>query len=234
MKEGATRTFGLGCVLISAYRWTGALNAMQSLRRGIHEDYGIRIRDEVKAEWIVGIKKQFREARLGDGQLRDIYQRHMQMAAALSPGIFAVVIDKNMVRKRETDVEDMAWRILFQRLRLRTVHTGMPIVLVHDQTSDYKALRARWRKFRRFSYDPAGKRVDAPLLLEDPVSRDSSQSYFIQLADLAAYAATRRVIPANGKRIVRCSPEMWMAAQSAHLKSVTRDRTDAIVTWPRS
>jgi hypothetical protein len=234
MKAGATQTMGLGCVIISAWQWTNALDMMQELRRGIHEDYGIRMRDEVKGEWLVGIKKHFREARLGDGQLRDIYQRHMRMAGCLSPGgVFAVVIDKNKIRRRDTDVEDMAWTMLFQRLRYRTLVTGMPIMLIHDQTSDYKALRGRWRKYRRHSFDPAGERVEAPLLIEDPVSRDSSQSYFIQLADLAAYAATRRVLPAAGKRITRCSPEMWLAARPALMTAVTRERNDAIVTWPR-
>lgn len=233
MGKGATRTMGLGCVLVSAYGWTSALDSMQDLRRGIHQDYKIRIRDEVKGEWLVGIKKHFREARLGDGQLRDIYRRHMNAIGRLSTGIFAIVIDKDKIQKRDIDVEAMAWNMLFQRLRYRTMQTGHPIVLVHDQTSDYKALRTRWRKFRRYSYDAAGKQVAAPLLLEDPVSRESDQSYFIQLADLAAYAATRRIIPPQGKRIARCSPEMWMEAAPALLTTVSSDRGDAIVTWPK-
>lgn len=234
MNGGGTTTMGLGCVLISAHGWTSALDATHQLRRGISKDYGIRIRDEVKGEWIVGIKKHFRDAGLGDGQLRDIYRRHLQLAGAISPGIFSVVIEKTKINKPGLDVEDMAWRMLFQRLRLRTTQTGMPILLVHDQTSDYKGLRTRWRKFRRFSFDHTGKQVTAPLLLEDPISRDSSQSYFIQMADLVAYAATRRIVPAQGKRIARCSPEMWMEASQAHLTDVSTARWDAIVTWPRT
>lgn len=233
MKNGSTRTMALGCMLISSHRWTGALDATQALRRGIHEDYKIRIRDEVKAEWIVGVKKHFRAAGLGDGQLRDIYTRHMRFASAISSGIFAVVIDKHLIQKSDFDIEDMAWLMLFQRLRLRSVKTGAPIMLIHDQTSDYKALRARWRKFRRFNIGPDRKPATAPLLIEDPTSRDSQQSYFIQLADLIAYAASRRVIPATGRRISICSPNMWMEAKPAHMTEVASNRSDAIVVWPR-
>lgn len=232
MKPGSTSTMALGCVLVSAYDWTSRLDKLQDLRRGIHADYGIRIRDEVKGEWLVGVKKHFREAGLGDGQLRDIFQRHMDILSDVANGIFAVVVEKDRILKRETDVEDMAWTMLFQRLRFRTLETGHPIMLIHDQTSDYKALRSRWRKFRRYNYTPAGQRSDARLLIEDPISRDSQQSYFIQLADLVAYSASRRIVPAQGKRIARCSPEMWMRAEEAHLAQVSTSRWDGIVVWP--
>jgi Protein of unknown function (DUF3800) len=46
-------------------------------------------------------------------------------------------------------------------------------------------------------------------LVDDPVPRDSRQSYFLQLADLAAYAAFRRLYPPPPRPAQIVPHRMW-------------------------
>ncbi|MGE0796086.1 MAG: DUF3800 domain-containing protein, partial [Acidimicrobiia bacterium] len=86
-------------------------------------------------------------------------------------------------------------------------------LLIHDEGEDL-AIRRSARKARRYLTAPSrlgsGQlRLPARWLIDDPVSRHSDQSYFIQLADLTAYAAAQsyRVGGARASRIVPTS--MW-------------------------
>jgi|HigsolmetaAR206D_1030411.scaffolds.fasta_scaffold13523_1 hypothetical protein len=225
-------TFGLGCVVVPLDHWTTRLDLLVQMRRDIRDTYRIRLRDEVKAEWLVNVKKHFRDQKLGDGQLRDIYHRHLHILPIVSSATFAIVIRKNEIKDRTKDPEAMAWEFLLQRLRMRSRATSAPIMVLHDQGSRDKELRKHVRRFRRHTLNPLGQHAEAPLIVEDPVPRDSQHSYFVQLADLCAYAATRKVIPAGRRRRSVCSEQMWDEVGAARLSEVSNSRSDGIVVWP--
>jgi hypothetical protein len=229
--KGGSRTFGLGCVLVPMDHWTDRLDLLIEMRRNLRGAYGLRMRDEVKGEWLAGVKKHFRSLGLGDGQLRYIYQQHLRMLPTVASGAFAVVFDKDAITKRNLDVEEMAWTYLLQRLRMRAKQTGAPIVVVHDGTSKAASIVKTVRKARRHLW-VAGAWESAPMVIEDPTPRRSDESYFIQLADLVAYAAGRKVVPARGRGYLICSDRMWDEIGSARMTEVHSARGDGIVSWP--
>ena len=71
----------------------------------------------------------------------------------------------------------------------------------------------------------------------DPVSRNSQQSLFIQVADLVAYAAFRRVYPGPTSRKHSVVPDdMWDELGPARMAEVNQRSggpSPGIVTWPR-
>lgn len=73
-------------------------------------------------------------------------------------------------------------------------------------------------------------------LLDDPVSRRSHESLFLQLADLVAYAGFRRVFPPP-QRAVQIVPElMWDELGEARFDEVNQRAggpSPGIVAWPR-
>ena len=88
----------------------------------------------------------------------------------------------------------------------------MTFIVVHDKGKN-KAIRQWVRKARR--YLTAGSAFGTAVsdmretLVNDPVPRQSDASYFVQAADLVAYAAFRAVIH-PGPGIARvCSHTMW-------------------------
>lgn len=227
-----SQTYTLGCLLVPADDWTTRLDLMIGMRRKIKEDYGIRFRDELKANYLLRGRGALAGLGLGDGQRRDIYQRHLRLIQLVGSGAFAVVIQKHLITTGK-DPAVTAWTYLFQRLRTRSETTGVPIMLVHDE-GDADRVRKLHRAFRRHSW--AGNTpVTARLLVEDPVPRRSDQSFFIQTADLLAYAAYRRVHPPAGRASGSvCNEQMWDELGPRILKQVARDRTDGIVIWPKA
>lgn len=229
----ASQTYTLGCLLVPADEWTARLDLLIGLRRGIKQSYGVRFRDEIKANYLLRGRGPLKSLQLGDGQRRDIYQRHLRLVRLIGSGAFAVVIQKGLITTGK-DPAEQAWLYLFQRLRIRSEKTGVPIVLVHDE-GDADRVRRLHRAFRRHSWSAGQQSVTAPLLVEDPVPRRSDQSFFIQTADLLAYAAYRRVHPPEGRSAGSvCNELMWDELGPRVLSEVAHDRVDGIVVWPKN
>lgn len=149
----------------------------------------------------------------------------------MSSGVCSIVIHKSEIIQPDMDVFRCAWEYLFTRLRKRT-ESGQPILIVHDQGEDDK-VRKHLRRFRRHNWQGAGSGFgEARMLVEDAVARDSQHSYFIQLADLVAYAASRHAVPANGKTRKICDTTMWDRLAAIQIQEVS-DRGDGIYKWPR-
>lgn len=137
---------------------------------------------------------------------------------------FAVWIDKRKLAHNgeEASAQKIAWQYLFQRLA--NTFPNEPVMLIHDEGSN-NWIRKEFRKSRSFltagsMYDSGSLRIDGRMLIEDPVARDSRQSYFIQLADLAAFAASQ-TMNASGARIRRvCPATTWDVAGEARLSQV--------------
>jgi hypothetical protein len=118
---------------------------------------------------------------------------------------------------------------LLTRLRKRTEQRQQPILIIHDQ-GDEDRVRKHLRRFRRANWQGA-QFGSARLLVEDPVPRNSQHSYFIQLADLVAYAAYRHAVPATGKTTHICDGTMWERLDQIQIRVISA-RGNGIYKWP--
>ncbi|NEE01676.1 DUF3800 domain-containing protein [Phytoactinopolyspora halotolerans] len=209
--RGGSRTFTLGCHLIPVDDWALRLEALTETRRDIKQVYGVRLRDELKAYYLIRPRGTLKGSGLGDRQLRDIYRRVMKVLALVSTGVFGVVVDKE--QPLSADPFTIAWQELIRQLAIRSVNRGHPIMLVHDNGEDHK-VRTLYRLARESCATGSDGHVAADLLVEDPVSRRSELSYFIQAADLVAYAAFRRVQPPGKNNATVCDERMWLEVKS--------------------
>jgi hypothetical protein len=96
--------------------------------------------------------------------------------------------------------------------------------VVHDE-GDAVNVRKRARKARRAG--TAGSQsgtISVPFLrlLDDPVSRQSHQSYLLQLADLSVYAAFRRLYPPPARPVQVVSSTTWDELGTARFRPVRR------------
>jgi hypothetical protein len=162
----------------------------------------------------------------------------MRLVPKLGLQAFGIVIRKDRLMSGEA--HDFAWTYLLQRLERLTTKQTDEVLLIHDE-GDAARIRVIARKARRAgmagsAFGTGFLRVPFRRLLDDPVSRRSHESLFVQLADLVAYAAFRRVY-APPPRTVQIVPElMWDELGSARFAEVNRRSggpSPGIVAWPK-
>lgn len=196
-KKGSHQTYTLGCVLLDESAWLGAFDSMIAFRRGLKKNFGIPMRAELKANYLIRGSGPLAGLGLAPSQRKLIFRYHLDMLDRIDARAFGVVVDKTVRSIHGSECLWLGWEGLLQRLeRTSKYDAGKPnIMLIHDEGENDR-VRAFWRRSRRFL--PAGSALGTgtirnvgTMFLEDSVPRSSQQSYFIQLADIVAYAAWR-------------------------------------------
>lgn len=221
-----TGYFVLAILMIRDADWLTQLDRLTAMRAYLRKRWGIPPTEELKASRILRPRGAFYERGLALEDRREIYRLAMQFQRAEKVyTTFAVCIDKTKILKRDRDPREFAWQFAIERLDNYAGRLGEWVSLYPDAGHGY-FIRRMVRRMRRFhsvaSAYGEGGRLEASALrvVEDPSDRDSSESYFIQLADLNAYAAARYLWPTT-KAFGR---EMWNELGDARLEKVNRIR----------
>jgi hypothetical protein len=221
---GGSRTYSLGCILIDADDWPDRFNRLIDFRRHLYSLFGLPVRAEIKANYLIRNSGPFRKLRLGEQARFAIYRQAMRLHPKLGFKTFAILVNKANHPTRTADA--LAWEYLLQRLERFTTYDNEVVLVVHDE-GNALAVRKLARKSRRAGI--AGSMFGTGYLtrpfnrlLDDPVSRTSGQSYFVQLADLVAYAAFRRHYPPPARPVQIVPQMMWSELGSAAYGEVNK------------
>lgn len=211
--SGGSLTFTLGCVLVDADAWPATFDGLLRFRRRVKDKFGVHMRSEIKANYLLRNSGDLRRYRLGHGARHVIYRAHLRVLHSLGVRAFAIVVDKRANYSSPDDCFNTAWESLLQRLERTSTKEDTRFIVVHDE-GENDAVRKWVRKARRHltagsAYGGGTIIAPASLLVDDPVARQSSQSYFIQVADLVAYAAFRSIVAPGPKLAGVCPQGMW-------------------------
>lgn len=226
-RSGGTKTYTLGCVMVKHDQWLPIFDRLINYRRHLRDRHGFPVRAELKANYLLQNNgPHLKERPLSEEARFSIYRQTMRLVPKLGLDAFAVVIEKAKADAKYPGrpYEDIAWEWLMQRLERRANFEKEHVLLIHDE-GDATTVRKIARKARRAGTAGTATGVVAvpfKRLIDDPVPRDSRQSYFLQLADLAAYAAFRRLYPPPPRRKQIVPEGMWDELGAARFKKVTR------------
>jgi hypothetical protein len=230
-----TPAFALAAVIVDDRDWLNLLDQIVSLRQYLRGQFHIPARAEIKATWLIRGQGALKGTGLSASARINAYEAVMRFQRKC--GIirtFAVVINKSLVVNRARDPRSEAWMRAIERLERFGTQKQQNLQVFPDEGHSY-FIRRKMREMRRFHLVPSRWGSDqldrkAENVLEDPSERESHESYFIQLADLNAYAALRRIhpVPAFGG-------SMWEELGDARIPEVNRVRGGprGIVCWPR-
>jgi hypothetical protein len=128
--------------MVEAAAWPAVFDDLIDYRRLLRSRFGLPVRAEVKANYLLRNGGALRPLRLSEGARFAIYRGHMRLQAKLGLLAFAVVIDKPSLAQRRPglDPRDVAWEYLLQRLERYTTKNATETLLVHDEGD---ALRVR-------------------------------------------------------------------------------------------
>lgn len=218
--SGASACYSLGCVLTKVSTWPDSYDVLIASRRRMRDTYGVRMRDELKANYLIRGSGPLLRNNLAPDARRRIYRSQLSVLQYLPARAFAIVTDKSASGLSGQRCFDETWSMLLQRLE-RTSHyrDDEPIMVIHDEGEDAR-VRKLVRKARR--HLTAGSAFGGGTLLrsmkhliDDPIPRDSASSYFIQAADLVAYAGWRTYMPPGVGAARVCPTDMWSALGDA-------------------
>jgi hypothetical protein len=234
-KNSPTPSFTLGCVLIQDEKWLSALDGMVHFRRFLKSNFGILMSEEVKSQFLVHNKGPLARLKLGDAMKLRIYRQFLRLPAKLGVHVFAIVIEKAKVKSQASvDPREMAWRFALQRLE-RFGNDESDTMHVLPDHGHGQFIKAKIRKMRRMNLVPSafvpGQLLarHATNIIEDSSDRRCKESYFIQLADLVAYAAFRHQFP-----LPTFDGTVWDELGAARVPEVNKIRggPPGLVAWP--
>ena len=237
--KGGTHTFTLGCVLVPVANWPMIFDNMIQYRRFLKTEFKIPVRAEIKANHLLQNGGAFRDLGLSERARFRVYRGLMRLQPKLGVRAFAVVIEKGKINKATLSPRDVAWEWLLQRLERLTTTENTSVVLMHDE-GEGKIVRTLARKDRRIgsagsAFGTGYLKVPCRNVVDDPVSRQSHESYFLQLADLVAYAAFRRIHPPPTKPVNIVPTGMWdeLGAAIYTQANYLGGGVPGIVVWPK-
>lgn len=227
-------TFTLAAVVVDEANWLTTLDQLISFRRFLRDQYGVPPRVELKANWLLHGKGAFKNLGLSPGARMSVYEAAMRFQRKVGTiSVYAVVINKAKVRMRTVDAREWAWGRALERLERYGTSKTTNTYVHPDEGHSYFIRRLMRRMRRHHIVSPAygGSGLSRPILnvVEDASDRRSDESYFIQLADLNAYAAFRRVHPRPS-----FDGSLWDELGSARILEVNKIRggPPGIVVWP--
>lgn len=227
--KGSSLTYSVGCVLVDVDDWPDAFNGLLEFRRRIRDTYRVPMRAEIKATTLVGGGGPLRPLNLSPSERSLIYRAHLREMHQLKLRAFAVVIDKRSPDLDGVNIGELAWTTLLERLERVSFYEKTGFSLTHDEGEDLLirkvARKARRRITAGSAYGTGSLTLKAKHLVDDPVPRRSDTSYFVQLADLVAYAGFRTLI-VPGKNVAAVVPQfMWRQLGDAVHKPVNSLRS---------
>lgn len=202
--QQARRLCSFAALLIPENNWQDALRMVKEFRHKLKCDYGMYVNKELHACEFVAGRGNIADRIVTKSQRGQIFSEALKLTANL-PGakLLPAVGAKNH--------QLMLFERLLNRINKNVEKVGDHAVLFCDEGNNIEYTRLRRKmgvhnpiQSRYGSWKDTGanwKNIPLNFILEDPVFKDSKQSYFIQLADFASFALLRQEnqIPSRNK-----------------------------------
>ncbi|MDO9547050.1 MAG: DUF3800 domain-containing protein [Pelolinea sp.] len=183
--------FVLSAIYFHNSEWQNLYQNLKTKRKDIKNKYGFPINVELHAKPFLLNKRPYKNFSIPDNLRVDLIEDYIQFIASLNLKCVNVAINKTLINTPVNKVLDWAVTYATQRLEndLEINNPDCNFMIITDPGRVGK-MRKTTRRIQVFN--PIPSRVSPGLtyrreihrLLEDPLEKESDQSYFIQTADV--------------------------------------------------
>jgi hypothetical protein len=197
--------FVLSSLYLDHLNWQSTYSRLYSFRNQIKNSYGIPIKTEMHTRHFLLNKNPYNAYSISDQDRVKIIDDYCELISQLDLKIINIVIVKPRIQKQNYQVLDMALSFLIQRIENDlhpNLHPEEKFLIITDPGRLGK-MRKTTRRMQKINFIPSkfsnnNYRKEIRSLIEDPLPKDSKESYFIQLADLISYIIYLNAINETG------------------------------------
>lgn len=186
------RFFVYSALLVNSDEWNAAFDAVKNLRIELRKSFGIYISKELHASKFCAGKGRISDRVIDKAQRAEIFNRILHFIS--TSGFFKVISAVNTS-------EFYCFERFVNRIN-RTAEAKKQFVTLFCDEGQEAAFRKRIRRMKVHNPIPSNqgawadtgaptRNITINRIIEDPVFKDSKNSYFIQLVDFVAYALLR-------------------------------------------
>lgn len=193
--DGYPKTSSPLFVLSSIYthhlNWKTNYELIRQFRRELAKSHGFLFDLELHTREFLTDKDPYRNLGYDPDVKKEILFLFCELFSKLNCRCVYVVIDKKAIGNRDYNVLEKAFTYSIQRIENDLKQDGSRFMIITDEGRAGK-MRKTARKVQRINFIPSqfsnqSYRKEIQHLIEDPLPKNSKESYFIQFADLVAY-----------------------------------------------
>lgn len=246
LTPGGSDWFVISGIIVHESHWNATMKEIIDFRKYLKQKYGTPQRIAFHATEIVNGHGEFHHSRRGlvPRQRFLFYWDVMRFIARTNNiRVLNLCVKKRLIKNTDIDVFDTAWEYFIQRFQ-NSLSKGGPLnvanehgVLITDRTHDDR-LRKLLRRMRAYNPVPSrfgghqSRSILVDRILDDPVPRASPHAYFVQLADMVAFALARKVFPRANLNQYNF-PKFFDSLQSVLLIDANKEDPQGVVYWPK-
>jgi hypothetical protein len=185
--------FVLSAIYLHHQNWKSTFESIREFRKKVKNDFGVPVNMEFHCKYFLLNKNPYRTISISDDDRILLIDLFCGLIGLLDIKIVNIVINKKKITKRPYDILDRALTYSIQRIEndLNKMDPSKKFIIITDEGRVGK-MRRTSRKIQKINFIPSKYdfkqyRREIKALIEDPLPKDSKESYFIQLADLVAY-----------------------------------------------
>jgi len=185
--------FILSALYLNYQNWQPIFKTLLDFRRDLKSNFGLPIRMEMHTKFFLLNKNPYGSLGLSDNDRLTILGLYCDLIAQLEIKIINVVIIKPRINNPNYSVLDTALKYSIQRIEndLNPALYPQEKFLIITDPGRVGKMRRTSRRIQRINfipskYGPTTYRKEVRSLIEDPLPKDSKESYFIQLADVVS------------------------------------------------
>ena len=213
----SSKQFVLTSVYLNINSWQDTFNDIRTFRKELKEKYGLYITEEIHTKHLVRDKGMYRHYGWSDEQRRQLLMDLTKRIAGLEIKVINVIIDKENIKTQDYQVLKNA--LTYNIQRIENDSAGKWHYLIITDEGRLAPMRRTAREIR--AYNPIqshfGGFQNVPIkgLIEDIMSKESTESYFIQICDYISFFTDLyyRVVDKNEplpKRVERIVDESFI------------------------